>query len=140
VSLIVTAQSVLTGFLVLSGLALIVFVEPRSAGSWRRPPGSDRRPALMAGVLLLVYIAIVIEPLREWFDLSRCRGGSPGARGVTLVWALLLRTAWRGCWLQRFLGLDLSRDAARLRRASRPASRANSQGLRPLSTHAPCAA
>lgn len=106
------AQTALTVFSTFSGLLLIVFVEPptpffeggdRLSGDWR--------PTLLAGALLLVFFAILlIEPLRRFFEIIPL---PPTAylviSAITILWAFLLRAAWRGEWLERFLDIRLPR-------------------------------
>ena len=102
------AQSALTSFLVLAGILLIVFVEPPipwfAAGD---ELSRDRRPTILAGVMLVAYMLILaLEPLRHLFELVALPPhGYAGIALVTLAWMLLLRQAWRGRWLQRFLGV-----------------------------------
>ncbi len=104
-----TAQSALTVFVVLAGLLLIVFVEPPIpffvAGDRLSP---DRRPTILALVLLGSFIVVLAhEPFRRFFELVSLT--PPGYLAVvawTGLWALVLRRAWRGRWLQRFLQID----------------------------------
>ncbi len=104
-----TAQSALTVFVVLAGLLLIVFVEPPIpffvAGDRLSP---DRRPTILALALLGVFIVVLAhEPFRHFFELVNL--SLPGYLAIaawTGLWALVLRRAWRGRWLQRFLQID----------------------------------
>jgi cation-transporting P-type ATPase E len=111
-----SAQSALAAFLTLAGLVLVAFVEPPAqffvggdeySGDWR--------PTLLAGLMLLAFVVIVlVEPFRQFFELLLLPWYAYGAIVlVTLVWMLLLRAAWRGRWMQRFLQLDRSHPAAR---------------------------
>ena len=103
------AQSALTSFLVLAGILLVVFVEPPlpwfAAGD---ALSRDRRPTILAGAMLIAYLLILaLEPLRRFFELVTLPWyGYAGIVALTILWMLLLRQAWRGRWLQRFLGLD----------------------------------
>ena len=65
------AQTALTVVSVLCGLLLIVFVEPPTPW-WTGGDvlSVDRRPALLALLLLGVFVVILaLEPLREFFEL-----------------------------------------------------------------------
>lgn len=101
-------QTGLTSFLVYSGLLLVVFVEPPTrwfAGGDEY--SGDWRPTILAGLMLAAYVAILlIEPLYSFFELLVLPWWAHGAILVTtLVWAIVLRAAWRGSWLERFIGV-----------------------------------
>ncbi len=102
------AQSVLTSFLVFTGLALVAFVEPPT--HWLavvRPLTKDRRPALLALGLAIAYLVVMafgtlravfaLQPLRtiEWAILV----------GALAVWILIMRPVWRYRLVERFIGL-----------------------------------
>lgn len=108
------AQTALTTFTVFAGLLLVVFVEPpirffvagdEFSGDWR--------PTLLAVGLLIGYMVIVlVDPLRTFFEMIPLPALAYLAIGLlTLVWMLVLRIAWRQRWLDRFLQIDLSRQA-----------------------------
>jgi len=103
-----TAQTALVSFLVLSGLLLMVFVEPPTAW-WTGAAAlsGDWRPTALAAGLAAAFVAVsVAPPLRGLFALSPL-----GLREIGLVvtalavWTILVRWAWRGRVLERFLGL-----------------------------------
>jgi cation-transporting ATPase E len=101
------AQASLTTFLVLAGLALVVFVEPPT--DWMaviRPKTSDRRPTVMAVGLGIVYGAlIVIEPVRDIFALERLDWPEVWFVGfATVVWLIVLRLSWRHRVIERLVG------------------------------------
>ncbi|MFC1959921.1 HAD-IC family P-type ATPase, partial [Chloroflexota bacterium] len=105
------AQTALTSFLVLSGLLLVVFVEPPTpwfAGGDEY--SGDWRPTRLALFLLLAFgVILVVEPLRSFFGLYYLPAlAHVGIVLITLVWALILRIAWRNNWLERFLGVPAS--------------------------------
>ncbi len=103
------AQTSLTTFTLLAGLALIVFVEPPSPFFVGGDIYSgDRRPTLLAmGLLLAFAVVLAVEPLRRFFELMILPAHAYAAIAASVVvWALLLRQAWRGRWLERFLQLD----------------------------------
>jgi cation-transporting ATPase E len=103
------AQTVLTSYLVYSGLFLILFVEPPIP--WfaaAEPVTTDRRPALLAVGLAIGYAVVLqIPPLRDFFQLV-----GPGPREAGLVvlgvaaWLLLVRTFWTRRLVGRFLGFE----------------------------------
>jgi cation-transporting P-type ATPase E len=104
-----TAQTALTAFTVFSGLLLVLFVEPPIrwfAGG--DVYSGDIRPTILSGVLLLGFIAVVlIAPVRNFFEMIALPLPVYLAiAGVTVVWALALRLAWRQRWLAKFLQLE----------------------------------
>lgn len=104
------AQTSLTVFTLFSGLLLIVFVEPPLTffvGGDRY--SGDRRPAYLALAMLAVYAVIaLVEPLRRFFELITLPYTVYLIIAlVTLVWAFVLRQAWRARWLERFLDIEL---------------------------------
>ena len=102
------ARTVLTSFLVFSGLFLILFVEPPVP--WFavvEPMTGDRRPALLAIGLAIGYVVtLAVPPARGFFQLV-----VPGPREALIVavavaaWVLLIRTFWERRLVDRFLGL-----------------------------------
>jgi cation-transporting P-type ATPase E len=108
---VLSAQTALTSFLVYSGLLLVLFVEPPTqwfvggdefSGDWR--------PTLVAGALLVAFIAILlIEPLRTFAELLPLPFSTHLLIvAITLVWMLVLRAAWRANWMERFFGSGAS--------------------------------
>ena len=105
------AQTTLTSFLVLTGLLLVVFVEPPI--EWFAGGDSlsgDWRPTIMVGVLLAAFTVISIVPtLRAVFALSTLGALEVGvvSAGV-LLWLLLVRFFWRRQIITRFLGMKVN--------------------------------
>ena len=102
------AQSVLTSFLVFTGLALVAFVEPPTR--WLavvRPLTKDRRPALLAVGLAIAYLFVMaFGTLRAVFALQPLRTIEWGILVVALaVWILVMRPVWRYRLVERFIGL-----------------------------------
>ena len=102
------AQSVLTSFLVFTGLALVAFVEPPTR--WLavvRPLTKDRRPALLAVGLAIAYLVVMaFGTLRAVFALQPLRTIEWGILVVALaVWILVMRPVWRYRLVERFIGL-----------------------------------
>ena len=103
------ARSALTTFTVLTGLLLVVFVEPPTeffAGGDNLT--SDKRPTLLAGGLLIAFVLIVlIAPLRQFFELLLLRPSDYALIGaVVIVWTFVVRAAWRGHWFERLLNIQ----------------------------------
>jgi len=104
------AQTALTVFTLFSGLLLVIFVEPPTeffVGGDKL--SGDRRPTILAGVMLILYFIIAaFEPLRRFFELIALPLWAYLAiAGVTVIWFIVLRRAWRKRWLQRFLEVDI---------------------------------
>jgi cation-transporting ATPase E len=107
--LILASQSLLASFLLLIGLLLLVFVEPPTrwwvggdaySGDWR--------PTLLAGGLLMAFIAVMAVPaLRGFFALALL---APAdillVIAATLAWLILVRLVWRRRLLERFFGVE----------------------------------
>ncbi|GAB4457806.1 MAG: HAD-IC family P-type ATPase [Anaerolineae bacterium] len=105
------ARTALTTTAIFCGLMLIVFVEPPTR-FWVGGDNlsGDARPALMAGALLLAYMALMgIAPLRAFFELAPLYVPDYALIvAVVAVWALAVRFMWRGNWFERLLDLDVS--------------------------------
>lgn len=103
------ARSALTTFTILSGLMLVVFVEPPYpffVGGDELSP--DKRPLLLVLLMLAAFVVILlVEPLRNFFELILLAPLDYAIIvGAVIVWAFVLRAAWRGHWLERFLNLE----------------------------------
>ncbi len=103
------AQTALTAFAVLVGSALVVFVEPPVA--WfvgGNDLSGDWRPTILSGVMLFVFFVIVsVPPLRTAFEIMPLSPLWYAALAlVAIACILFLRAAWRGRWLERFLGME----------------------------------
>jgi cation-transporting ATPase E len=110
------AQSTLTGFLVLCGLLLVIFVEPPSpwwVGGNRL--NGDYHPTLLALAMMVVFMLItMIPPLRDLFLLSPL--GLQEYALLTLavtIWLFTVRLTWRTRLLSRYLSVDLDEPPAR---------------------------
>lgn len=107
---LLSAQTALTGFTVLSGVLLMVFALPPIR--WfvgGADYSGDWRPTALAGLLIAAYAAIVmIEPLRQTFQLVPLPVEAYlGIITVTIAWVLAQRGVWRAAWLERYLDLDV---------------------------------
>lgn len=103
-----TAQTAITVFTTLAGLVLVIFVEPPThwwvggdvfSGEWK--------PTILSGVLMVVFVVILnYPPFRRFFELvAMPLSAYIGIFVMLTVWALTLRAAWRGRWLERFLNI-----------------------------------
>ena len=103
------AQSAVTAFLVFTGLALVVFVQPPT--DWLavfRPRTSDRRPAVMAAVLGVAFVVVdSVGPLRAIFDLRQLDPIEWAiVAAAVVIWVLVMRPVWRYRLIERFVGAD----------------------------------
>ncbi|MCU0515060.1 MAG: HAD-IC family P-type ATPase [Anaerolineae bacterium] len=117
-----TAQTALTVFTTFAGLVLLIFVEPPSHW-WVGGDvySGELRPTLLALLLMVVFLVIMnYTPFRRFFELvAMPLSAYIGILGMVVLWALTLRAAWRGRWLERFLNIaplrpeiNLAPDAA----------------------------
>lgn len=109
VSLLI-AQTALTVFLVITGLLLVIFVEPPTrwfAGGDEF--SGDWRPTIVVILMLITFVGVIlIAPLRQFFELIALPlPAYAGIVAVALIWMLVLRRAWRKRWMQRFLEIEL---------------------------------
>ena len=102
------AQSALVSFLVFCGLLVLVFLKPPTRW-WARASelSTDRRPAVLAVTLMVVFVVISAVPaLRRLFDLQPMRPIAVGIAVLAVViWVLVLRLIWRARVLERFLAV-----------------------------------
>jgi cation-transporting ATPase E len=105
------AQTALSSFLVLTGLLLVIFVEPPTPW-WTGGDvlSGDWKPTAMAGVLLIGFTIISIVPaLRGIFALSPLGLLEVGLIVIALfLWLFLVRFFWRRRIIARFLGVKLA--------------------------------
>lgn len=105
------ARTALSSFLVLTGLLLVVFVEPPTPW-WTGGDvlSSDWKPAALAGVLLISFLIVSIVPmLRRIFALSPLGLPEVGLIAVALIlWLFLVRFFWRRRIIARFLGVKMA--------------------------------
>ncbi|HEX5690055.1 MAG TPA: HAD-IC family P-type ATPase [Roseiflexaceae bacterium] len=104
----IVAQTALSTFIAFASFGLILFLEPPSRlfTGWA-PVSPDKRPALLALALSIIYVVVLVTPVTaNYFGLV-----TPGWRGpelrvllVTLpLWFLILRTIWRAKLFDRLL-------------------------------------
>ncbi|CAG0997898.1 partial Calcium-transporting ATPase CtpE, partial [Gammaproteobacteria bacterium] len=109
-SAIPLAQTTLTSFLVVTGLLLVMFVEPPI--EWLAggdTVSGDWRPTIMVGSLLLAFTIISIVPsLRNVFALAALDPLSVGiVTAGMVVWFFVVRFVWRRHIITRFLGMKV---------------------------------
>jgi cation-transporting P-type ATPase E len=105
---IAVGQTSLATFMVLTGLLLVVFVEPPTPW-WTGGDvlSSDKRPAFLAIALALAFgVVLAVPSLRHVFEV-RTLDWLDGALIVTavLVWLFAVRFAWRRRLLERFFAV-----------------------------------
>jgi cation-transporting ATPase E len=108
---LLVGQTSLAVFSIFCGLMLLVFVEPPSP--WWVGGDSlsgDRRPAVLALILLAAFIFFLFQPRAGgFFDFSRLKYYDYFIIGAgSIAWGLLLRRVWRSRLLDRFLEVNLS--------------------------------
>ena len=106
-------QTGLSAFLVAVGLLLLLFVEPptpwwvgadRLSGDWR--------PTWLAVGLGCLFLAVMLTPLRDFFDLAPLDPlHTAFVGGAALLWLFLVRLTWRRRLLERFFGVESSTGA-----------------------------
>ncbi len=105
----IVAQTNLSIFVSLTAFLLILFLEPqfRVFTGWTTK-SPDRRPALLALGLFLVFMVVILTPaLANYFGLLRAGDLERDAMLVAVpLWFLSLRTAWRAKLFERFLSVD----------------------------------
>jgi cation-transporting P-type ATPase E len=102
-------RTALTTFLIVTGLFLVVFVEPPT--TWwvgGDELSGDWRPTLVAiGCAVIYAVILAFPPLRALMDLRLPSLPSFVLIGVSVaIWLFLLRWIWRSNALERFLDID----------------------------------
>ena len=111
---VAVARTALTTTIVLCGITLIPFVQPPSA-AWAggSEVNGDRRAAILALALVLLYIAVLaVPPLREFYGLALLP--APAYAMIVMVvfaWAVALRWIWRLHPIERLRALRRPRAA-----------------------------
>jgi cation-transporting ATPase E len=93
------ARTAFTTFAVLCGLLLLPLLEPPigESMSGADADGADIRPTILAVALIVLYaLFFVIEPARDFFELSLLSLADIAfIGGLSLLWAALVLLAWR---------------------------------------------
>ncbi len=108
-AIVLHSQTMLASYLIGVGLLLLMFVEPPTrwwvggdaySGDWR--------PTLLAGGLLLAFVAVMaLPPLRGFFALEPLTPlGVLAIVAAALAWLFLVRLVWRRRLLERFFGFQ----------------------------------
>lgn len=109
------AQNALLTFTIFCGLLLILLLKPPSRFWTGGAPllGDWRYPLLTSAMLTLFVVLLAVPGLRSTFGLMLLPSGDYLVLALlSLVWALLVRTAWRDRWLGRFLQADTGPKSA----------------------------
>lgn len=128
----IEAQTMLSLFVSITAFGLILFLEPpgRLFTAWTaRSP--DRRPALLAAVLLVVFLVVALTPtLGNYFALVQVGPIQGIVLGVGVVlWFAALNAIWRARVFDRLFSVEgVSSEAP----FTRPASIAWSKNSRPV--------
>jgi cation-transporting ATPase E len=103
------ARSGLTTFATIAGVLLILFIAP----PFRlfvavKPLSSDKRPAYMViGLLVLFFVVLAVEPVRQWFELAAFGPRAYFIIGIAvLLWLFTARSVFRAQLFERFIGLE----------------------------------
>lgn len=106
----IAAQGALSIFVSHTAFLLLLFLEPpiRFFTGWRKQVSDDKRPGLLAAVLLVIFQVIYLVPtIGAYFGLLE----KPWPiywriLALVVVWMFIIRTIWRQQLLERFLGLS----------------------------------
>jgi cation-transporting ATPase E len=105
----IVAQTALSTFVSLAAFGLILFLEPpfRFFSGWA-PVSPDKRPALLALALAIIYVFVLyIRPMANYFGLVTPGGPEPQVMLITLpLWFLSLRMIWRAKLFDRLLTVE----------------------------------
>jgi hypothetical protein len=101
------AQTALTVFAVVCGLALIIFVQPptqANQGDYRR----NWLPTLLAlGLFACLICVLALAPLRAFFNLQALNASDYLIiGGASVLWAVLVQMIWYFHFFERFLHLE----------------------------------
>jgi hypothetical protein len=103
------SRIIATHLLVGTGLLLVMFAQPPTE-FWVGGDtlSGDRRPAMLAIALWLLFLFLTIVPFTSrLFDLSTLRPTEHYLFVLTLlaIWVLILRGLWRSAWLRQLAGI-----------------------------------
>jgi cation-transporting ATPase E len=105
----IVAQTALSTFVSFAAFGLILFLAPPSRffAGWTTPT-ADRRPALLALALALIYLVVIATPaIASSFGLVTPGGPEPIAMLISLpLWFFALRTIWRTKLFERLLAVE----------------------------------
>jgi cation-transporting ATPase E len=107
----IAAQGALSIFVSHTAFLLLLFLEPpiRFFTGWRKEVSEDKRPAILAVALIIVFqIFYFIPSIGTYFGLLE-KPPTIYLRilAFVVVWFFLIRTVWRRHLFERFLGLPI---------------------------------
>ncbi len=106
VAVTLVAQSVLSTFVSIATILLVLFLHPPHPffTGWR-PLSPDRRPALTAIALAVIFIGLLsLPPVLNYFGVVGAPPGMWGILGILLlVWLLGFRLILRQRWVDRLM-------------------------------------
>ena len=106
----IAAQGALSIFISHTAFLLILFLEPPIGffTGWRTHVSQDKRPALLALTLLLLFqIFYFVPSIGAYFGLlEKPPDVYLRILALVVVWAVVMRAIWRHHLFERFLGLD----------------------------------
>lgn len=105
----IAAQGALSIFISHTAFLLLLFLEPphRFFTGWRKEVSEDKRPAMLAlGLLIIFQILYFVPSVGAYFGLlEKPESVYLEILGLVVVWFFVLRFIWRRQLLERFLGL-----------------------------------
>ncbi len=107
----IAAQSSLSIFISCTAFLLILFLEPptRFFLGWRKEVSRDKRPAIMAALLLVLFLVFYSVPvIGNYFGILQ----KPDLffwiiMGLVVIWFFLIRAIWRAQLFERFLDIEI---------------------------------
>ena len=106
----IAAQGTLSIFISHTAFLLILFLEPpiRFFTGWRREVSRDKRPGILAVVLILIFQVFYFVPaIGTYFGLlEKPPAVYTGILALVVVWMVVIRTIWRQQLFERLLGLE----------------------------------
>ncbi len=109
IATLLTAQTALTIFFILTGILTMLFAEPPLEWFAGGAPYRGNRLVGLAAIALLAgfLVVLLVTPLSAFFQLVPLPFQFYGViLLLTGVWLLLQRTVWRNRWFPRFLDID----------------------------------
>jgi cation-transporting ATPase E len=101
------AQTALTVFAVLCGLAVVLFVQPPARLDQHGPCRNWPPTLLVLGLFVCLVGVLAVAPLRAFFNLQALDAFDYLiVGGASVVWAALVQTIWHFHLFERFLQLD----------------------------------
>jgi cation-transporting P-type ATPase E len=106
------AQTALTVFAVVCGLALVLFVQPPARLDQHGQRRNWRPTLLVLGLFVCLVGVLAIAPLRAFFNLQALDAFDYLIiGGATVLWAALVQTIWHVHLFERFLQPEWKREA-----------------------------